>query len=488
MAPADICRPGGTTSACAENTIGHMREQRAHRNYLRVRGEYSSKLARSFSSRELPPRARRILTVEGFAELFHGTTSACAENTPILCRFQTTIRNYLRVRGEYTIQMNSSYKHRELPPRARRILCTTADFCDVFGTTSACAENTNGIPLTTLTRWNYLRVRGEYFSRRRPSYVSKGTTSACAENTHPHHPAAARPGNYLRVRGEYPKTFYLRVWLLELPPRARRIPAEVTADPRTLGTTSACAENTMPTIARVRQSWNYLRVRGEYLLMGGVGAGEVELPPRARRIHTLTTLPRHGRGTTSACAENTHALRRGGDRPRNYLRVRGEYHRRSDLQHICMELPPRARRILPPKTTRDSSTGTTSACAENTAKMQDTTGRPWNYLRVRGEYGEPHMPFDETRELPPRARRIRASRNNMKHITRTTSACAENTKNLSSRGRKGGNYLRVRGEYPHHSYECWFSGELPPRARRIRGGRPASSSKTGTTSACAENT
>ena len=61
----------------------------------------------------------------------------------------------------------------------------------------------------------------------------------------------------------------------------------------------------MPTIARVRQSWNYLRVRGEYLLMGGVGAGEVELPPRARRIHTLTTLPRHGRGTTSACAENT---------------------------------------------------------------------------------------------------------------------------------------------------------------------------------------
>ena len=217
---------------------------------------------------ELPPRARRILTVEGFAELFHGTTSACAENTPILCRFQTTIRNYLRVRGEYRRRWWWWFpRWWELPPRARRILCTTADFCDVFG-----------------------------------------TTSACAENTHPHHPAAARPGNYLRVRGEYPKTFYLRVWLLELPPRARRIPAEVTADPRTPGTTSACAENTMPTIARVRQSWNYLRVRGEYLLMGGVGAGEVELPPRARRIHTLTTLPRHGRGTTSACVENTRKL------------------------------------------------------------------------------------------------------------------------------------------------------------------------------------
>ena len=214
---------------------------------------------------ELPPRARRILTVEGFAELFHGTTSACAENTPILCRFQTTIRNYLRVRGEYRRRWWWWFpRWWELPPRARRILCTTADFCDVFG-----------------------------------------TTSACAENTHPHHPAAARPGNYLRVRGEYFPQRLLGTVPLELPPRARRIPAEVTADPRTPGTTSACAENTMPTIARVRQSWNYLRVRGEYLLMGGVGAGEVELPPRARRIHTLTTLPRHGRGTTSACAENT---------------------------------------------------------------------------------------------------------------------------------------------------------------------------------------
>ena len=275
----------------------------------------------------------------------------------------------------------------ELPPRARRILCTTADFCDVFG-----------------------------------------TTSACAENTHPHHPAAARPGNYLRVRGEYPKTFYLRVWLLELPPRARRIPAEVTADPRTLGTTSACAENTVVGGGGgFRGGGNYLRVRGEYCAQPQIFVTFLELPPRARRIHTLTTLPRHGRGTTSACAENT-------------------------------------------------------------AKMQDTTGRPWNYLRVRGEYGEPHMPFDETRELPPRARRIRASRNNMKHITRTTSACAENTCGSLSGLLSTRNYLRVRGEYKFVGLREVTRQELPPRARRIPFVHPQKVRMLGTTSACAENT
>ena len=193
-------------------------------------------------------------------------------------------------------------------------------------------------------------------------------------------------------------------------------------------------------------------------------------------------------GTTSACAENANAPNLPKRCHQNYLRVRGEYTPSPPCRGTAGELPPRARRILPPKTTRDSSTGTTSACAENTAKMQDTTGRPWNYLRVRGEYGEPHMPFDETRELPPRARRIRASRNNMKHITRTTSACAENTNLLVCARSPGKNYLRVRGEYlrSHQAFEANL--ELPPRARRIRTAQMGFLRAHGTTSACAENT
>ncbi|EFM49769.1 hypothetical protein HMPREF0299_5951 [Corynebacterium matruchotii ATCC 14266] len=137
----------------------------------------------------------------------------------------------------------------EPPPRARRILCTTADFCDVFGTTSACAENT---------------------------------------------------GPFVGF------AFIIR----ELPPRARRIPAEVTADPRTLGTTSACAENTSTNSRSTTVPWNYLRVRGEYSTVVLNQPLRVELPPRARRIQALNRAAVMGGGTTSACAENTAPGRR----------------------------------------------------------------------------------------------------------------------------------------------------------------------------------
>ena len=50
---------------------------------------------------------------------------------------------------------------------------------------------------------------------------------------------------------------------------------------------------------------NYLRVRGEYALGHISGLSSLELPPRARRIQHLTTNDKHDIGTTSACAENT---------------------------------------------------------------------------------------------------------------------------------------------------------------------------------------
>ena len=71
--------------------------------------------------------------------------------------------------------------------------------------------------------------------------------------------------NYLRVRGEYLQHRVIAFDDKELPPRARRI--RVYADPETglTGTTSACAENTTIPHAASPASWNYLRVRGEYL-------------------------------------------------------------------------------------------------------------------------------------------------------------------------------------------------------------------------------
>ena len=55
------------------------------------------------------------------------------------------------------------------------------------------------------------------------------------------------------------------------------------------------------------------------------------------------------------------------------------------------------------------------------------TGKPGNYLRVRGEYSTvKRKPFPKS-ELPPRARRIQQVRVRPRGLVGTTSACAENT-------------------------------------------------------------
>ena len=66
--------------------------------------------------------------------------------------------------------------------------------------------------------------------------------------------------------------------------------------------------------------------------------------------------------------------------------MRGEY------AWVCLmifshsELPPRARRIHTPSEMVHLESGTTSACAENTALNAVNSAIIWNYLRVRGEY------------------------------------------------------------------------------------------------------
>ena len=74
--------------------------------------------------------------------LMMGTTSACAENTPLEGAPYVWGGNYLRVRGEYTAFTRVLAKPLELPPRARRIRTTFLHHFEEYGTTSACAENT----------------------------------------------------------------------------------------------------------------------------------------------------------------------------------------------------------------------------------------------------------------------------------------------------------------------------------------------------------
>ena len=175
--------------------------------------------------------------------------------------------NYLRVRGEYTIEGMKAIKELELPPRARRIPPWWLTCVRVFGTTSACAENTAHL-----------------------------------------HDWGVCPGNYLRVRGEYLTITSPLISHLELPPRARRIPLTLGIIPILRGTTSACAENTYHMYRVLSSVWNYLRVRGEYVPGFGTVLAWWELPPRARRIRGHHPAADYRVGTTSACAENTTVL------------------------------------------------------------------------------------------------------------------------------------------------------------------------------------
>ena len=335
---------------------------------------------------ELPPRARRIQTHHVECVLEAGTTSACAENTQHVQHLPHDLRNYLRVRGEYGPASTRVDARPELPPRARRIQFYPCREFFVDGTTSACAENT----FETFDDWgdkgNYLRVRGEYEVAAGGPSTHLGTTSACAENTACVMPLTNSQGNYLRVRGEYPtpRPEPLSAW--ELPPRARRIHKINHDHDSSRGTTSACAENTQVLRRPPHDSWNYLRVRGEYDRKKTMVTATMELPPRARRIlHAALSQGKHS-GTTSACAENTMRLRMIWGMVWNYLRVRGEYGWLSSVGSVGLELPPRARRILAEMLIENAMAGTTSACAENTPAFPQGKQLSWNYLRVRGEY------------------------------------------------------------------------------------------------------
>ena len=143
------------------------------RNYLRMRGEYSWTFSSSLDAWELPPHARRIQPYGCMPTQKPGTTSACAENTLFWSPKLEKAWNYLRMRGEYTFVIVLACYHWELPPHARRIRLLQIFFHDGFGTTSACAENTRPHQLTPLLTWNYLRMRGEYI---RPSHRSRKPT------------------------------------------------------------------------------------------------------------------------------------------------------------------------------------------------------------------------------------------------------------------------------------------------------------------------
>ena len=166
----------------------------------------------------------------------------------------------------------------------------------------------------------------------------------------------------------------------------------------------------------------------------------------------------------------------------------GEYFCSAAPYCFRRELPPRARRIRALNHSNFLCHGTTSACAENTAAAGWRGCRGGNYLRVRGEYFRLLSARSEPLELPPRARRIRGVMFATYVSDGTTSACAENTLEGWPETLSFWNYLRVRGEYNPARSTSQSEMELPPRARRIPNGALCTLKMKGTTSACAENT
>ena len=233
----------------------------------------------------------------------------------------------------------------------------------------------------------------------------------------------------------------------EVVPHTRRIPIVLMLVLFITGTTSACAENTLVGFAPAPRGWNYLRVRGEYRPFETAPTSTRELPPHTWRIRGVDFHHHIKNGTTSACAENTGPARFSLICRRNYLRVRGEYTPGANRCPPRRELPPRARRIHSPDELGGRFIGTTSACAENTDTGDTSARSNRNYLRVRGEYVLMRLILMLSRELPPRARRIRSTRKASRRPAGTTSACAENTPKIFCIRSRFWNYLRVRGEY-----------------------------------------
>ena len=229
-------------------------------------------------------------------------------------------------------------------------------------------------------------------------------------------------------------------------------------------------------------------MRGEYSARTQAPARSTELPPRARRIQRRAQRISNTMGTTSACAENTRRRWPSSCVGRNYLRVRGEYTPGASDSEKYQELPPRVRRIPSRLDDVVPRPGTTSACAENTVLSSPKANCAWNYLRVRGEYAPQSVGLAGSGELPPRARRILFGTIISINGTGTTSACAENTTRHHHRQNLTRNYLRVRGEYPVFTNWSMSLPELPPRARRIPFELFDDAAHAGTTSACAENT
>ena len=188
------------------------------------------------------------------------------------------------------------------------------------------------------------------------------------------------------------------------PPRVRSRPWPDSLTRRTVGITSACAEQTRPTITRRNLTWDHLRVcgaDGRHWVGTPAARGS---PPRVRSRRVCVAQSRKRGGITSACAEQT--ARACGNAPTSgdHLRVCGADATAVDNCVPGDGSPPRVRSRLPDPTKISRSCRITSACAEQTPRPQACNVWKRDHLRVCGADGIEKRMGRRDRGSPPRVR------------------------------------------------------------------------------------
>ena len=150
-----------------------------------------------------------------------GITSACAEQTFLESTRRPYRRDHLRVCGADPAGTNIDFDLTGSPPRVRSRLGRGQERLRVHGITSACAEQTRTETAAPASQRDHLRVCGA------------DTVYDCSRVS----PVGSPP----RVRSRRPSC----QWIIEHS-----------------GITSACAEQTALSMARLMVAWDHLRVCG----------------------------------------------------------------------------------------------------------------------------------------------------------------------------------------------------------------------------------
>ena len=211
------------------------------RDHLRVCGADFCWFSTIWAMLGSPPRVRSRHERRDREHARQGITSACAEQTRLVLVRLLRLRDHLRVCGADDDDSTHIRRTMGSPPRVRSRLVVEIEAVVRRGITSACAEQTCGVPVQCLPARDYLRVCGADWSmvrsetdpgglpprvrsRRiglRPARAGRGITSACAEQTSLMDSTLMLCKDYLRVCGADSCTCDLQRVVLGLPPRVR---------------------------------------------------------------------------------------------------------------------------------------------------------------------------------------------------------------------------------------------------------------------------